>query len=270
VVCNCSSPKYKLNKNTGLCDTINLCDKNEVGRKQCDNQRAYCLETDDDKGYRCQCPEGQVLDTEKCTDLCDITLNKVKCESNNGKCVYDKTQDSNFRCDCNPGFYFNESEQTCLMAPFTTKTKIQFKNPNQNRPIFPKSLYYESSDHENRSDRNLLNNFNDRSFITGDILRNFALSLKYFLKDKNSISVSIIYCNETVTKDYECQITIQISDQYNQIMKELQNLGDCDDKKYQSSDEKYCYLPPHTLIARKKPTFVNLDVRNQRNRNSFN
>jgi hypothetical protein len=51
VVCNCSSPKYKLNKNTGLCDTINLCGKNEVERKQCDYQRAQCLETDYDKGY---------------------------------------------------------------------------------------------------------------------------------------------------------------------------------------------------------------------------
>ncbi len=277
VVCNCNSPKYKLNKNTGLCDAINLCDNNEVGRKQCDNQRAYCLETDDDKGYRCQCPEGQVLDTDKCRDLCDITLNKVKCESNNGKCVYDKTQDSNFRCDCNPGFYFNESEQTCVMARFTTKTKIQFKNFNQNRPIFPKNLYYELTVHENRSDRNSLNNFNERSFVTGDILRNFTLSLKNFLKVKSLISVSLIYCNKNdndiATKedfDYECQITIQMNDEYNQMMKELQNIGNCDDEKYQSSDGKYCYLPPHTLIARKKPIFVNLDVRNQRNRNSFN
>ncbi len=57
VVCNCSSPKYKFNKNTGLCDTIDFCDKNQFGRKQCDNQRAQCLETDDVKGYRFQCPE---------------------------------------------------------------------------------------------------------------------------------------------------------------------------------------------------------------------
>ncbi len=56
VVCNCSSPKYKLNKNTGLCDTINLCGKNEVERKQCDYQRAQCLETDYDKGYRYHWP----------------------------------------------------------------------------------------------------------------------------------------------------------------------------------------------------------------------
>ncbi len=60
---------------TGLCDTINLCDKNQVVRKQCYNQRAQCLETDDDKGYRCQCPEGQALYSEKCRDLCDIRLN---------------------------------------------------------------------------------------------------------------------------------------------------------------------------------------------------
>ncbi len=46
MVCNCSSSKYKLSKNKGLCDIINLCDKNEVGRKQCDYQRAQCLETD--------------------------------------------------------------------------------------------------------------------------------------------------------------------------------------------------------------------------------
>jgi hypothetical protein len=163
------------------------------------------------------------------------------------------------------------------MARFTTKTKIQFKNFNQNRPIFPKNLYYELTVHENRSDRNSLNNFNERSFVTGDILRNFTLSLKNFLKVKSLISVSLIYCNKNdndiATKedfDYECQITIQMNDEYNQMMKELQNIGNCDDEKYQSSDGKYCYLPPHTLIARKKPIFVNLDVRNQRNRNSFN
>ncbi len=62
MVCNCNSPKYKLNKNTGLCDIISLCDKNEIERKQCDNEIAQCLETGDDKEYRCQCPEGQALD----------------------------------------------------------------------------------------------------------------------------------------------------------------------------------------------------------------
>ncbi len=34
VVCNCSSPKHKFNTSTGFCDIINLCDKNEFGRKQ--------------------------------------------------------------------------------------------------------------------------------------------------------------------------------------------------------------------------------------------
>jgi hypothetical protein len=81
VVCNCSSPRYKFNAKTGLCDTINLCDKNEVGRKQCDNQRAQCLETDDDKGYRCQCPGGHVLEANECKYISDLELNKIKCES---------------------------------------------------------------------------------------------------------------------------------------------------------------------------------------------
>jgi hypothetical protein len=141
VVCNCSSSKYKLNKNVGLCDTINLCDKNEVGRKQCDNERAQCLETDDDKGYRCQCPEGQALDSQKCRDLCDIALIKVKCQAINAKCVYDRYQESNFRCDCSPGFYYNESDRNCIMALCTTKTKLIFRNVKQNAKI-GHNLYY--------------------------------------------------------------------------------------------------------------------------------
>ncbi len=154
VVCNCSSPKYKFNTNTGLCDTINLCDKNEVGRKQCYNQRVQCLETDDDKGYRCQCPEGQASDSEKCRDLCDITLNKAKCESINAKCVYDRTKDSNFCCDCNPGYYHNQSDQNCVMAQYTTRTKLQFRNLEPFKRKNWNNSYYESYYNENRSDQN--------------------------------------------------------------------------------------------------------------------
>jgi hypothetical protein len=128
VVCNCNSPKYKLNKNTGLRDIINLCDKNEIERKQCDNERAQCLETDDDKGYRCQCPEGQALDQGKCRDLCDMALNKVKCETINAMCVYDRNQNSNFRCECSPGFYYSKSDRNCVVAVFKTRTKLQFRN----------------------------------------------------------------------------------------------------------------------------------------------
>ncbi len=57
----------------------------------------------------------------KSQDWSDITLNKTKYESINANFVYDRTQDSNFHCDCNPGFYYNESDKNCAMAEFTTK-----------------------------------------------------------------------------------------------------------------------------------------------------
>jgi hypothetical protein len=120
VVYNYSLLKYRFNKNTGLCDTINLYDKNEIGRKQCDNQRAQCLETDDNKEYGCQCPEEQVFDSGKCMDLCDTPLNRVICETINAKCVYDRNSNSNFHCDCNSRFYYNDSDKNCVIVELTT------------------------------------------------------------------------------------------------------------------------------------------------------
>ena len=53
VVCNCSSHKYRLSSDTGLCHEINYCEPNEIGRKQCDNQKSICIQTNDNKGYEC-------------------------------------------------------------------------------------------------------------------------------------------------------------------------------------------------------------------------
>jgi hypothetical protein len=51
-------------------------------------------------------------------------MNKIKCDSINAKCVFDRTQESNFRCDCNPGFYYKKSNRNCVIPEFTTKTKL--------------------------------------------------------------------------------------------------------------------------------------------------
>jgi hypothetical protein len=54
-----------------------------------------------------------------------------------------------------------------------------------------------------------------------------------------------------------------MNDKHEKGMEELKSkLGFCENDKFQSIDGNYCYLPPNTLIARKKPTFVGFDVRN--------
>ncbi len=97
-------------------------------------------------------------------------------------------------------------------------------------------------------------------------MKNFSTSLKLLLKDKYLSGVSLIECNEIPIKhdiDYGCEITIQMNDKHEEGMRELQRkLGICESDKYQSVDGKYCYLPPNTLIAHKKPTFFKFDLRN--------
>jgi hypothetical protein len=90
--------------------------------------------------------------------------------------------------------------------------------------------------------------------------------LKLLLKDKYLSGVSLIECNEIPIKhdiDYGCEITIQMNDKHDErnerIAKKIRNLRS---DKYQSVDGKYCYLPPNTLIAHKKPTFFKFDLRN--------
>jgi hypothetical protein len=83
-------------------------------------------------------------------------MNKLKCDSINAKCVFDRTQESNFRCDCNPGFYYNESNRNCVMAQFTTKTKLQFKNLETNeRKTLKKSYFSENKSNDKIVDKNL-------------------------------------------------------------------------------------------------------------------
>jgi hypothetical protein len=54
-----------------------------------------------------------------------------------------------------------------------------------------------------------------------------------------------------------------MNDKHEKGIEELKSkLGVCENDKFQSIDGKYCYLPPNTLIAWKKPTFVRFDVRN--------
>jgi hypothetical protein len=87
------------------------------------------------------------------------------------------------------------------------------------------------------------------------------------LKDKCLSGISLIYCNEiTSTKqnsDHECLLTIQMDDNHKEGMEILQNkLGICDNDS-KIIDGKYCYSPPNSLIARRKPKLIDLDVRNQ-------
>jgi hypothetical protein len=65
--------------------------------------------------------------------VCDITLNKVKCEAISAKCVYDRTQDSTLRCVCNPELYYNKSKLNCVTVSFTAKIELNFKifNPTK-------------------------------------------------------------------------------------------------------------------------------------------
>jgi hypothetical protein len=107
------------------------------------------------------------------------------------------------------------------------------------------------------SEKNMLNNeFNKRNsldLITRDILKRFAASLKLLMKNKYVSGISLIECNEIPIKhyiDYECEITIQMNHKYEDGMRELQNkLGIYENDQFQSTDGKYCYLPPNTLIA---------------------
>jgi hypothetical protein len=112
---------------------------------------------------------------------------------------------------------------------------------------------------------NETNEIKSLDLITGDILKNLSTSLKLLLRDKYLSDVSLIECNEIQFKhntDYVCQITLHMNEKHDEGMRELQRkLAICESDKYQSIDGKYYYLPPNTLSAHKKTTFVKFDVR---------
>jgi hypothetical protein len=96
------------------------------------------------------------------------------------------------------------------MTKFTTKTKLQFKNLETNKRKTLKNSYYESYFSENKSNDEVVDKaFNEKSsldLMTGNILRNFDISLKLLLKDQYLSAVSLIECVKIPIKqnfDYE-------------------------------------------------------------------
>ncbi|XP_022236866.1 protein kinase C-binding protein NELL2-like [Limulus polyphemus] len=127
IKCVCEpSSKWEQADDGISCKLKPLCDKGEVGEKECSSRSAKCeVSRNYEKGYQCRCPEGTEVDTNgKCKSLCDFEKYIQTCKNHYADCV---VVDGKATCECKPSF-LDYDGKPCKYANVTYAVSLRLPN----------------------------------------------------------------------------------------------------------------------------------------------